>query len=123
MNIIELRKANEAKGWREVPSTCPQRFVNSICEKRSVSLSTNTPIYEPIFLRSASVTSKRMSLEDLYLRKHGREFVSDVQLRHRLSIAGAQIQREAVVVATVSAEEARISAEVTAALFPWEVNK
>jgi hypothetical protein len=51
MNVQELRKADEARGWSEIPDGCPTVFVNAICEKRAVSIATNKPIPMPSFLQ------------------------------------------------------------------------
>jgi hypothetical protein len=70
MTIIELRKANEARGWLELPETCPARFVASICEKRALALQTAAPIYQPV-LRAAPAVKK--SLEQIFFEMTGRE--------------------------------------------------
>jgi hypothetical protein len=49
MNIQELRKADPARSWSEIPAACPANFVAAICEKRAVSIQTKTPIPTPNF--------------------------------------------------------------------------
>jgi hypothetical protein len=70
MNVIELRKADDARGWLAVPESCPARFVASICEKRALSIQTGKPIPN-VIIRSARPVVK--SLEQQYFENTGRE--------------------------------------------------
>jgi len=47
MNIQELRKADPARSWSEIPESCPANFVAIICEKRATSIATGQPIPTP----------------------------------------------------------------------------
>ncbi len=73
MNVIELRKADNARGWLAVPESCPARFVAQICEKRALAIQTGKPI-PPVILRSAPPAHQK-SLEQIIFEKTGREAV------------------------------------------------
>jgi hypothetical protein len=75
MNIIELRKADPARSWAEIPAECPANFVAAICEKRAVSIQTKTPIPTPNFGQRMvrSFDSGWQSLKELS-RRTGKSF-------------------------------------------------
>lgn len=136
MNIIELRKADPVRGWAEVPASCPAKFVQQICEQRSIAIDTGRPIEVALHssvvarhgLRSNApiVRTREKSLEQQYFELTGREFVSDQDLRWRLAHVGWQIRNEAAKLAASkpspaeTEQAARNAAIVRAELFPWE---
>lgn len=127
MNITELRKANSKMGWSSIPESCPERFVASICERRSRSLITGSPIPMPDFRgftgRSSAYASSEMSFETMYKIKTGREYVSPQQLEARLYVVGQQIKADAPALEEQRRADERFEREranLNAELFPWD---
>jgi hypothetical protein len=116
MNVNELRQENAAKGWTSIPESCPARFVTAICEKRSRSLTSGIPLTSPeargygAFTRVSQHVVKPQRVVPV-MCAHG--------LRQIAYVQGLKIKADAE---AVRAENARVSQEVAAMLFPWEVS-
>jgi hypothetical protein len=129
MNITELRKENVVKGWTEVPVSCPSRFVDKICEKRSLALATGHSIPAPAFRhmpgRTAayfSATVNRPSLEDCFRSMTGKEPRHAQSLAARVELLGIQVRTDAIKMAAEKEISERNAMVVNAALFPWTVS-
>lgn len=127
MNIAELRKENAAKGWTEVPSSCPTRILEKICAKRSHSLMSGAPIApsEPrgwgAVFATPALRRNEKSLEQQYRELTGGEYVPPQTLAIRMATLGLQIKAEARVIEEQRRLDEQNAAEVKALLFPWEV--
>jgi hypothetical protein len=92
MNIQELRKADDARGWSEIPEHTPAQFVTAICEKRAVSIATKKPIPTPTFATRIQRRLRHWTgcLED---KLRGRK-PADADLRARLDAQHLEILKD-----------------------------
>jgi hypothetical protein len=110
MNIQELRQENSAKGWAQVPSSCPARFLNRICEMRSRSNATGEPIAnrEQRGYGAWPTADRPARRSAAVILSEAAEFAAK-----NLAAANRAVEEE-------RAQIAHNAAEVKALLFPWE---
>ena len=114
MNVNELRQENAAKGWTSIPESCPARFVNAICEKRSRSIATGIPL-APSEQRGYGAFTR---LTQHVVKPAGKSAAvllaeATVLVQKNLAAANRAVEEE-------RAENARIAEEVRVSIFPWE---
>ena len=93
MNIQELRKADNVRGWSEIPKECPAHFVAAICEKRATSIATGRPIPSPTFVRR-TLRAIGVCFEDLLQERRRRKHSTDADLRARLGKQHMEILKD-----------------------------